>query len=101
MRLLVQPLDHQLPIARCPLLGYTPPSLRVNGQEMPGGMLRVHEQIEVGEEGYDAGAHILIEFFHAELKKFNIPDLHPRGRAIIDLCLQNAEVQDYERLFSS
>ncbi len=85
----------QLVESRCPLLGYTLPSLRVNGQEMPKGFLRVHEQLEVGVEGYDAGAEILREFLLEELKQFESDDLVPLGRRIIDLCRNNAGVDEY------
>ncbi len=85
----------QLVESRCPLLGYTLPSLRVNGQEMPKGFLRVHEQLEVGVEGYDAGADILREFLLEELKQFDSDDLMPLGRTIIELCRNNAGVDEF------
>ncbi len=85
----------QLVESRCPLLGYTLPSIRVNGQEMPKGFLRVHEQLEVGVEGYDSGAKILREFFLQELEQFDTPDLLPLGREIIRLCRENATVEAY------
>ncbi|TFH05846.1 MAG: DUF4914 family protein [Spirochaetales bacterium] len=85
----------QLQASRCPLLGYSVPSLRVNGQEMPKGFLAVHEQIEVGVEGYDKGAKILHDFFLQELEQFDTPDLIPLGRKIIELCRQDASVEDY------
>ena len=87
--------DGQLHEARCPLLGYTPPGLRVNGQEMPRGFLSVHEQLEVGTDGYDQGAEILREFFLKELEQFDTPELNPVGRKIIELCRRNAGVQEY------
>ena len=85
----------QLQESRCPLLGYTLPGLKVNGQEIPRGFMRVHEQIEVGTEGYDQGAEILREFFLAELEQFDTPNLIPLGRKIIDLCRNNASADDY------
>ncbi len=85
----------QLVESRCPLLGYTLPSLRVNGQEMPKGFLRVHEQLEVGVDGYDSGAKILRDFFLQELEQFDTPDLIPLGREIIRLCRENATAQAY------
>ncbi len=85
----------QLVESRSPLLGYTLPSLRVNGQEMPRGFLCVHEQLEVGIEGYDKGAEILHTFFLNELDQYDTPDLNPLGRKIIDLCRQNAAVGEY------
>ncbi|MFW5688055.1 MAG: DUF4914 family protein, partial [Spirochaetota bacterium] len=81
--------------SRCSLLGYTLPSLRVNGQEVPKGFLRVHEQLEVGTEGYDAGAKILRDFFLSELEQFYTPDLSPNGRKIIDLCRDGAGADEF------
>ena len=42
--------------ARCPLLGYAPNNLLVEGTEISRWFLRVETQPEVGEQGYDAGA---------------------------------------------
>ena len=85
----------QLQPSRCPLLGYSLPSLRVNGQEMPKGYLCVHEQPEVGIDGYDAGAGILTEFFLKELDQFDTDDLIPLGRKIIGMCRDGATVDEY------
>jgi len=85
----------QLVESRCSLLGYTPPSLRVNGQEMPKGFIRVHEQVEVGTDGYDKGATILRDFFLQELEQFDTPDLAPLGRKIIQLCRDGASVDEF------
>ena len=85
----------QLVESRCSLLGYTPPSLRVNGQEMPKGFIRVHEQVEVGADGYDKGAQILRDFFLQELEQFDTPDLAPLGRKIIQLCRDGASVDEF------
>jgi hypothetical protein len=85
----------QLEESRCSLLGYTPNSLRVNGQEMPRGFLRVHDQLEVGPEGYDAGAKILYDFFMTELEQFDKPELIPLGRKIIGLCRSRASVEEF------
>jgi len=87
--------EGQLQESRCPLLGYSLPSLKVNGQQVPRGLLQVHEQLEVGEEGYDVGATILNEFFKTELRKYLCDDLHPLGRKIIQVCLDNGSVQDF------
>ncbi len=90
----------QLEEARFPLLGYTVPRLRVNGQLIPKGLLRVHEQLEVGVEGYDEGGKILRAFFHKELEQFRTADLDPLGRIIIDLCMDDAAVADYVGVLS-
>lgn len=85
--------------ARCPLLGYAPNHLLVEGSEISRWFLRVETQPEVGEEGYDAGAAILAEFFHSQLKDFvNDKDLNPLGKKIIEACMDGATVQQYEDL---
>ena len=91
----------QLVASRCPLLGYPIPQLRVNGQEILGGLLRVDEQLEVGAEGFDRGAVLLNKFFKQEVDKFYTKDLHPRGRKIIDLVMNEGSVSDYAALFSN
>lgn len=87
--------------ARCPLLGYAPNSLLVEGAEISHWFLRVETQPEIGEDGYDAGAKILGEFFNTQLKSFLSEDgLNPLGRKIIQACLDGASVQQYEDLSS-
>ena len=90
--------EGQIHEARCPLLGYTVPQLKVNGQHIPRGLLEVNEQLEVGPEGYDAGAEILKAFFRQELEKFLSEDLDPLGRKIIDMCLDDAPAAAYTEL---
>lgn len=90
--------DGQLKPARCPLLGYPVPSLRINGQRIPKGLLNVHEQIEVGEHGYDAGAKILGDFFRAELTPYRNRDLGELAGRIIEASLDGASVEQYESL---
>jgi hypothetical protein len=87
--------DGQLQASRCPILGYSLPSLKVNGQQIPRGLLQVNEQLEVGEVGYDFGAKALQEFFKVELSKYLTDDLHPLGRKIIQVCLDNGSLDDY------
>lgn len=89
----------QLDIARCPLLGYVPKVLNVEGASIPPWMLRVELQPEVGVEAYDAGAEILYAFFRQQLAKFRSEgDLLPLGQKIIDACLANATVEEYAEL---
>ncbi|MDR0305783.1 MAG: DUF4914 family protein [Chitinispirillales bacterium] len=88
----------QLITARCPVLGYTLASMQVEGTPIQHSFLRVDEQPDVGKKGYDAGAKILMDFFHSELQKFMKPDLDPLGRKIIECCLNNGSVEDYEKL---
>ena len=55
----------------------------------------MNRQIEVGEEGYDAGSLILSAFFKKELEKFLVPGLNPLGRDIIETCLQDGGIEEY------
>ncbi len=84
--------------ARCPLLGWTPHKVNVEGRTIGPWFFEVDRQPEVGPEAYDAGAKILSEFFHRELKGFNSPDLMPLGRKIIECCLANGSIEDYRKL---
>ncbi|MCX7786136.1 MAG: DUF4914 family protein [Spirochaetes bacterium] len=88
----------QITPARCTLLGYVPKSVRIQGVDMPIGLLQVEQQIEVGEEAYDRGAKILEDFFQRELKKFLSPELHLSGRLIIECFMDKGSVADYESL---
>jgi hypothetical protein len=84
--------------ARSPLFGYTLRAMTFEGQTISPLLLRPETQPEVGEEGYDRGLEILRQFFDTELRPFLNPDLHPLGREIIDCCLSNGTLGDYERL---
>ena len=84
--------------ARCPLLGYTLNSMKIDGAEISRGLLQVNLQPEVGDDGYDAGAKILTDFFKDELKKFLTPQLLPLGRKIIETVLDGGCVEDYYNL---
>ncbi len=81
--------------ARCPLLGLTIKSIKVEGCFLPKGLLRVNEQLEVGNEAYDKGAQILADFFRRELKQFQTPELHPLAREIIDIFMADGTLDDY------
>jgi len=84
--------------SRCPLLGYALEYIRVDGVKISKSMLQVNLQSEVGNDGYDAGAKLLMDFFKIELEKFLTPDLLPFGRQIIEACLGGAKVADYYNL---
>ena len=88
----------RLKISRCPLLGYTLKTMQVESVMLPPVFLRVEEQPEVGMAGYDAGAQMLADFFHSELQQYLRPELDSLGRRIIDCCLSNGSVEDYEEL---
>jgi hypothetical protein len=86
--------DH-LVRARCPLLGYSLKDLKVDGQYVRRAFLQPETQAELGFEGYDEGAKILTDFCKKELQKFDTPDLHPTGKKILDLCMNDASLDDY------
>ncbi|MFP4162930.1 MAG: DUF4914 family protein [Chitinispirillaceae bacterium] len=88
----------QLTASRCPLLGYTLNSMQVEGTPIPHDLLRVDEQPEVGTEGFDAGADILKGFFKKEIEKFLQPDLSASGRKIIECCMDDGSISDFEAL---
>lgn len=89
---------HQLTPARCELLGYAFNSMQVEGRLIPQELLQVEHQPQVGIDGYDAGASILRNFFKRELQKFIHSDMDPLGKKIIDCCLNDGTVEDYEEL---
>ena len=82
----------------CPLLGYIPKQLRIEGFMIPRVFLRIEEQIQGGMDVYNEGARQWREFFAKELKQFLVPDLNPLGKTIIEACLDGAHQEDYRRL---
>ena len=88
----------QIAPARCPLLGWLPKMLIIEGTTLPPWFLDTSLQREVKEEGYDAGAAILQQFFAKQLPKYLEADLAPAGRGIIECCLQRGTVEDYVKL---
>lgn len=84
--------------ARCPILGYTPETVKIDGMFIPKGFLQVNLQPEVGNETYDLGAKMLMDFFKQELEKYNTKDLHPLGKDIIKAFMEDASVEDYYKL---
>ncbi len=84
--------------ARSSLLGYELNYLTIEGSKIPSRFLKVYNQTEVGFEGYDAGAEILQKFFKEELQKFLKEDLLHTGKRIIDACLSNASVEEYNEI---
>lgn len=84
--------------ARCSLLGFGLDSLKIDGQYIRKAFLQPEMQSEIGKEGYDAGAKILVDFFKQEVSKFNTPELHPLGKQIIECCLNDATLDKYLEL---
>lgn len=91
-------VPEQITPARCNVLGYALKFMTFEGRTIPPWLLQVELQREVGDEGYDAGAEILLEFFHRMLSQFNTPDLDDLGKKIIECCLDNGTVEEYEKL---
>lgn len=90
--------DNQYQEARCSLLGYELNHLTIESSKIPSRFLKVYNQPEVGTEGYDAGAEMLKEFFKKELQQYLTPELHPTGRKIIEACLADASVEEYNKI---
>ncbi len=84
--------------ARCPLLGFELNYVTLEGTKIPSRFLQVYRQSEVGTEGYDKGAEILFEFFRKELKKYRTPELASTGHRIIEACLDQAKIEDYNSI---
>lgn len=82
----------------CPLLGWAPKSMLIEGRPIGSWFFDVAKQPEVGEEAYLQGAQILQDFFESELQKFLEDDLMPLGRQIIECCLNKGSVDDYQAL---
>ncbi len=84
--------------ARCPLFGYAPDEISLDGQNVRRTLLHPDQQSQVGIEAYDAGAAILTGFFKSELEQFLTDELDPLGHAIIDVCMRDGSVADYEAI---
>ncbi|NBB78775.1 MAG: DUF4914 family protein [Verrucomicrobia bacterium] len=84
--------------SRCPLLGWSPDSIMVEGRQIGSWFFQVEKQPEVGLEAYDAGAQTLREFFLKELAQFDSPELRPLGREIIQCCVDGGSAADYDAL---
>jgi hypothetical protein len=81
--------------ARCALLGYSLKDLKMDGQFVNRAFLQPETQPEMGADGYDKGAQMLTDFFKRELEKFNVPELNPLGKKIIEACMNDAPLQTY------
>lgn len=86
--------------SRCPLLGYSPNTIQVEGALIGHWFLQVNSQPEVGEAAYDAGSEILDQFFRQELQHYLHDELDPIGRKIIECCLDGGGLGDYEALLA-
>jgi len=88
----------QLNVSSCPLLGYVPKQIRIEGSLLPPVFLDVASQIQGGPEVFEEGAQLWRNFFKRELKPFLTPDLDPLGAKIIQACLDDATQDDYWKL---
>ena len=91
----------QVSPARCPLLGYQPKQIVVEGSHIPEFFLRVENQPDVGLETYDQGAAILYKFFRTQLESYIEPELMPLGRWIIECVMDGGKVEDFVRMLPS
>ena len=89
----------QLVPARSALLGYALRHMQVEGTVIGHWFLETNTQPEVTDEGYDAGALQLFDFFRRELTPYlDEADLDPTGRDIIRCCLDGGALGEYESL---
>lgn len=88
----------QLEECACPLLGYAPKQMKVEGSMIPPVFLHVDTQREVGEAGYAEASRQWREFFKTELRPFLTDELDPLGRQIIEACMNDATQDDYWKL---
>ncbi|MDN4473755.1 DUF4914 family protein [Demequina zhanjiangensis] len=88
----------QIEPARCPLFGYSPKEITLDGQPIRRTLLRPELQSQVGTEAYDAGCAIITGFFKSELEQYLTDDLSPLARQIIETCMNDGTVEDYEAL---
>ncbi len=87
--------------SKCSLLGYALEYIKMEGVFLPKFLLQVDLQPDVGEEGFMKGAQILKDFFKKTLKEYLTDELDPLGREIIQCCLDDGTIQDYENLIKS
>jgi hypothetical protein len=84
--------------ARGTLLGYEMNYLTIEGAKIPSRFLKVHRQPEVGEQGYDEGYRILMDFFKKEVQKYDLNEMSDLGKRIIEAFMNNAKIDEYASL---
>ncbi len=90
--------NEQLTKARCTTLGYALSNLHVEGFDIPKELLQTNHQSSIGNEAYDKGAQILVNFFKKELQQFLVDDLKPLGRRIINAYMNDASLEELEAI---
>ena len=90
-------LKHLVP-ARNPIFGYSLDEMKIDGQYVRRTFLRPELQSKLGNEGYDAGAKILTDFMKKQIQEFMTDELDPIGRKIIELCLNDAPLEEYLKI---
>ena len=91
----------QLRDARCSILGRIPRMIKIEGTAIPNWFLQPETQPEMGEEVYDNGTKMMTDFFKRELKTFLVDDIDPLGKKIIECCLNDGTVEDYDALIKA
>ena len=81
--------------APCSLLGYCMKEMKVDGQEIRTTFLHPETQEQMGMEGYQKGAQILYDFFAKELEAFDVEELHPVGKEILECFKKHGTIEDY------
>ncbi len=84
--------------SRCTILGFCLDSLKIDGNYLRKAFLQPEFQSELGEDGYDAGAAMLCDFFRQELSQYLVDELHPLGRQIIECFMKNGSLEEYMEL---
>jgi hypothetical protein len=83
--------------ARCPLLGYSLKKLSIEKQNIHEFFLRPETQPEMGFDGYDLGVQQLVDFVKKTIGQYlEFEDLDPLGRKIIECCMNDGTLEDYE-----
>jgi hypothetical protein len=90
--------EDQLSPSRCPLLGYSPVRVVVEGVQIPDFFFYVERQSEIGKGVYDYGAQLLYKFFQENLTNYLLPELDPIGRKIITCCIEKGTIEDYNSI---
>ncbi len=81
--------------SRCSILGYSLDTLKLDGKYMRKSFLQPNTQSDLGNDGYDAGAKILTDFFKSELDQYLTRRLNPIGRKLIECCMNDGKIDDY------